>query len=94
MSSLEPTKLKYACQVTSPATGVQPITFIFDNYKMLEAALEESIKTLNPTEVEKAFHESRINTMEGKIAQHKERLEKISAPDYDPEEDNIEMEEV
>lgn len=95
VSSLQPEKLQYACQITSPANGVQPITFIFDDYKTLVASLEEAEKELNPTKVEVAFHENRINTYKNKIAQHEERVVQLNDPDYKPDEDDgIEMEEV
>ncbi len=82
VSSLEPSKLKYAAQISSPEKGVQPITFVFDSYKTLEASLEEAVKELNPLKVEEAFHENRINTYKNKIAQHEERLVIIRDPDF------------
>jgi hypothetical protein len=82
LSSLEPGKIKYACQITSPEKGVQPITFIFDNYKTLEASLQEAIKELNPYKVEEAFHENRINTYKNKIQQHEERLVILRDPEF------------
>lgn len=99
VSSLEPSKLKYAAQISSPEKGVQPITFIFDDYKTLEASLEEAVKELNPIKVEEAFHENRINTYKNKIQQHEERLVIIRDPEFkgdNVDEDGVEipMEEV
>lgn len=94
MSSLDPSKLQYACQITSPANGVQPITFIFDTYKDIEAALVEAEKELNPVKVEVAFHENRIISYKNKIQQHEERVTQLNDPDYKPDEEDIEMEEV
>lgn len=82
VSSLEPSKIKYAAQISSPEKGVQPITFVFDNYKTLEASLEEAIKELNPIKVEEAFHENRINTYKNKIQQHEARLTIIRDPEF------------
>lgn len=82
VSSLEPSKIKYAAQISSPEKGVQPITFVFDNYKTLEASLEEAIKELNPIKVEEAFHENRINTYKNKIQQHEARLTIIRGPEF------------
>lgn len=82
VSSLEPSKIKYAAQISSPEKGVQPITFVFDNYKTLEASLEEAIKELNPIKVEEAFHENRINTYKNKIQQHEARLVIIRDPEF------------
>lgn len=94
VSSLEPGKLKYAAQISSPAKGVEPITYIFDNYDALEASLIKSATAINRTEVEKTFHQSRINTYKNKIQQHEARLTIISDPKYDPDNEDIEMEEV
>ena len=79
---MNPGKLQYACQITAPANGVQPITFIFDDYKTLEASLKEAEKELNPRKVEVAFHENRINSYKNKIEQHEERVAKLNDPDY------------
>lgn len=94
LSSMDPGNIKYACQITSPAQGIQPITFIFDDYKTLEGALIEATKELNPTKVEIAFHENRISTYKNNIKQHEERMKVITDPNYDPEEDGIPTEEV
>lgn len=94
VSSLNPGKLQYACQISSPAGGVQPITFIFDDYKTLESSLEEAEKELNPLKVEIAFHKNRINNYKNKTAQHEERVKQLEDPEYDPEIDNIPMEQV
>lgn len=93
-SSLEPGKLKYAAMISSPATGVQPITFVYDSYDLLVGALEEAEKVFNPQKVEVAFHKSRINSYESKIQQHKERVVILEDPNYNAEEDSIPMEEV
>lgn len=90
----EPGKVKYAAMISSPAKGVQPITFMFDNYKDLEASLREAENGVNRKEVELTFHQSRINSYSSRIEQHKARMEKLNDPDYDEEEDNIEMEQM
>lgn len=92
MSSLEPGKLKYAAHISSPSTGVQPITLVFDTFSMLEAALEEAIKEINPQKVELAFHESRVNSYKNKIKQHEQRMSVLENPNYDPEIDGVRTE--
>lgn len=94
VSSIEPGKLKYAALISSPANGVQPVTFVYDSYDLLVAALEAAEKDFNRQKVEVAFHQSRINSYESKILQHKERVAILESPDYDPEIDSIPMEEV
>lgn len=90
-SSLEPSKIKYAAQISSPTKGVQPITFIFDNYNDLEASLKEAEKEINKKVVELTFHESRINSYKSKIEQHEARIKELNDPEHE-EDDDIEME--
>lgn len=93
VSSLEPEKVKYSAMISSPNKEVQPILFSFDQYSILEAALKEAEKSYNPTSVEIAFHDSRINSYKAKIEQHETRKQQLEDPEYDSEND-IPMEEV
>lgn len=90
----EPGKVKYDVMISSPAKGVSPITFSYTNYDDLVTALEAAIVGINRKEVELTFHQSRINSYESRIAQHKARMEKLNDPDYDESEEDIAMEEV
>lgn len=93
VSSLEPGKVKYSSMISSPGNQVQPILFTFDSFNLLEAALKEAEKEYNPTSVELAFHESRINTFKAKIEQHEARVKQLEDPEYKAE-DDIPMEQV
>lgn len=94
VSSMEPGKVKYATQISSPAKGVQPITFIFDTFEDLEASLKAAIDGIDRRKVERTFHEARIDTYKSKIEQHENRIKVLDDPDYDAELDDIPMEEV
>lgn len=94
MSSLEPGKVQYAALITSPASGIQPITFVHDSYELLESSLKEAANELNPQKVEATFHRNRINSYKNKIDQHEQRIKQLEDPDYKPEDDDIEMESV
>lgn len=89
-----PGKVKYAAMISSPAKGVQPITFMADSFEELDAILKAGIDGINKKDVELTFHQSRINSYESRIAQHKERMEKLNDPDYNEDDEDIEMEEV
>ncbi len=89
-----PGKVKYATMISSPAKGVQPITFMADSFEELEAILTAGQDGINKKEVEITFHQSRINSYEARIAQHKKRMEKLNDPEYDETEEEIEMEQV
>lgn len=93
VSSLDPSKVKYAAQISAPAKGVQPITFVFEKYKDLEFALKQSVENIDRKSVELAYHESRINTYNSKIDQHQKRMDELNDPEYDEVSDNIELEE-
>lgn len=88
VSNLEPGKVKYATMISSPSQGVQPITFVFDSYEALEACLKESETEIDLKKVEMTFHESRINTYESKIMQHKERLVMLENGEVEEDEDD------
>lgn len=94
ISSMEPGKVKYATQISSPANGVQPITYIFDNFNDLRNALIASEKEIDKKAIELVFHQSRINTYENKIQAHKARIVQIEAGEIEEEDDGIEMEEL
>lgn len=92
ISSLEPSKVKYAALISSPAKGVQPITFVFDKFEDLKSALIMAETEINRDKVEIAFHQDRITSYENKIQQHKERIVMIESGEKENE--DIEMEEV
>lgn len=92
VSNLEPGKVKYAAMISSPAKGVQPITFVYDNFNDLVAVLSESEKEINKKNVEVAFHKSRVSTYKSKIEAHEARIKQIESGEEDEEE--IEMEQV
>lgn len=92
ISSLEPGAVKYAAQISSPANGIQPITFVFDTFKDIEASLAEAEKNLSKEQVELVFHQSRINTYEQKIQAHKERIVQLENGEVEPDDENIPME--
>lgn len=97
MSSLNPGKLEYAAQISSPAQGVQPITFIYDDFNTIKSALELAIEELDEDKVEVAFHENRINMYKNKIEQHQDRVNVLNDPersDEDRDLEHIPMEEV
>ena len=94
MSSLDPGQVKYAAQISSPAKGVQPITFVFDTYNDLKNSLIEAEQELDRSKVELIFHQNRINTYKTKIDAHEERIKKIKSGEPDEEDDGIELEEV
>ena len=65
------------------------------SYADCKAVLEGLLKEVNTVEVEKMFHQGRINVYKNAISSHEERLKQIEEHPEEVEEDNeIEMEEV
>lgn len=94
ISSLDPGKLQYAAHISSPASGVSQITFVYDTFDLLLTALQEAEKKFNPEKVEIAFHQNRMNVYKSKISQHEQRVKVLESPDYDPSDEEVPMEEV
>lgn len=91
ISNLEPDQVKYSAQISSPARGVQPITFNFNTFDALKTALEGSVDEIDRKAVELVFHENMINQLKNRIEAHEERVKQIEDGDF---EYDIEMEEV
>lgn len=94
ISNLEPGEIKYAAMISSPAKGVQPITFVFDTFEQLKAALVESETAIDKQKVEVTFHQSRINSYKNRIEAHEARIKQIESGEADEDEEAIELEEV
>lgn len=97
ISNLEPGVVKYAAQISSPANGVQPITYIFDSFADLKNSLIESETEIDRQKVELTFHNSRINTYKNKITAHETRIAEIESGEKEQEaedEEAIIMEQV
>lgn len=91
ISNIEPDQVKYSTQISSPARGVQPITFSFNSFDALKTALEGSVDEIDRKAVELVFHENMINQLKNRIEAHEERVKQIEDGDF---EYDIEMEEV
>lgn len=92
-TSLEPEKVKYGFMINGLKKEIQPIAMSYYTYAECKAVLEGLLKEVNPIEVEKMFHQGRINVYNNAISSHKERLEEIEKNGVE-EDDGIVMEEV
>lgn len=85
ISSVDPTVVVYAAQLTAPADGLAPITFIGD--KGLDDLLEQiklTTKNVDYEAVEIAYHEAQIKACDRTKLGHEERIKAIQNPE--PEE--------
>lgn len=77
VNSTQPTKLSYAAQMSPPAEGLAPVTFIADSGEELIAKIKEATKHINYGEVEKAYHKAQIEACKRTIEIHEDRLKGI-----------------
>lgn len=77
VSSMEPKKLRYSAMISSPAKGVQDITFVLNSIEELDKALDEFMTKTDHRDVEKAYHENRINVYKSRIAAHEGRIKEL-----------------
>lgn len=74
---------------------IQPIAMSFYTFAECKEVLEGLLKTVDQVELEKMFHQGRINVYESAISSHKDRLKQIEDnPDEAKEDSEIAMEEV
>ena len=92
-TSLEPGKVKYGFMINGLKKEIQPIAMSFYTYEECKATLEGLLNNVDPVEVEKMFHQGRINVYKNAISSHEERLDQIEKEGIEPD-DGIEMEEV
>lgn len=75
--SLRPTHVSWAAQITEPADGLAPISFIRDSADELLEAIKEFEKSNDINAVEIAYHEAQIGNAEKAIDAHKNAIEQI-----------------
>lgn len=90
-SSLEPGKVKYGFMINGLKKEIQPIAMSYYSFDECKAVLEGLLKEINTVELEKSFHQGRINVYKNAISSHEDRLAQIEEGDEDPD---IVMEEV
>lgn len=92
-TSVEPGKTKYGFMINGLKKEIQPIAMSYYSYAECKAVLEGLLESVNPVEVEKMFHQGRINVYTNAITSHEERLQEIEKNGVE-EDDGIVMEEV
>ena len=88
INSTDPTRVAYAAQMTPPAEGLAPVTFIsYESMEDLVKKIKLATEHIDYTEVEKAYHAAQIEACERTIQGHRDRLEVLES---DGEEDGAE----
>jgi len=94
-TSLEPGVVKYGFMINGLKKEIQPIAMSFDTYAACKGVLEGLLNEVNTVELEKLFHQGRINVYKNAISSHEDRLKEIEENPEEAEEDAaIVMEEV
>lgn len=88
VSSVDPSVVRYAAQMTAPANGLAPVTFIADSPEALIEKIKLAQKNIDYEEVEKAYHAAQIEACHRTIEFHKERMERIDNPETEPADDD------
>lgn len=94
VSSYEPKKVKYSFMINGTKKEVRIEPQATDSYDLTMKIAEGMLENYDPIELEKTFHESRINTYKAASEQHQARLDYLNDPDRDKEDDDIVMEQV
>lgn len=82
VNSVDPTKLAYAAQITAPAEGLAPVTFIsYESMDDLISKIKTATKGIDYEEIEKAYHAAQIEACQRTIAFHEERVKAIDNPE-------------
>jgi hypothetical protein len=80
ISSTDPTVLSYAAQMTAPANGLAPVTFIEKTPEELIKKIREATKHINYDEIEKAYHKAQIEACHRTIQGHQDRITELDPP--------------
>lgn len=89
VSSTDPKVVRYAAQLTAPANGLAPITFIALTADELVDKIKLATEAIDYNEVEKAYHQAQIEACERTILGHKDRMAEIEKEQNgDDEEDD------
>lgn len=80
ISSVDPAKVRYAAQMTPPAQGLAPVTFIKDSAEELIEAIKAATKHIDYEQVEIAYHKAQMEACDRTKQGHQDRINEILKP--------------
>lgn len=80
INSTDPQTVIYASQITSPATGLAPVTFIAKTAEELVKKIKGATKHIDLKQIEIAYHQAQIKSAKRTIEGHEDRIEELSDP--------------
>lgn len=87
VSSADPTVIIYAAQMTAPAKGLAPVTFIAKSADELIAQIKVSTKYMDYDKVEIAYHKAQVDACYRTIQGHEDRIKEIEGATVTPKEE-------
>lgn len=86
VNSTRPKTVSYVAQITPPAEGLAPVTFIsHESADELLTMIKAAIKNIDQDKFEIAYHEAQIVACKQTIQSHEERIEYIKNPPKEEE---------
>lgn len=86
ISSVDPTVVRWAMQMTPPAEGLAPITVIALTPEDLIEKIKSYTKHIDLEDIEKAYHKAQIEACKRTITGHEERIKELENPKSEDEE--------
>lgn len=94
ISSTDPQTVVYAAQMTSPANGLAPVTFLSNTSpEDLIEKIKEATKHIDYDAVEIAYHKAQMEACDRTKQGHEERINQIENPETDEAQDASELNE-
>ena len=90
ISSTDETTVTYAAQLTAPANGLAPVTFIEKSPEELVKKIREATKHIDYDKIEVAYHRSQIEACFRTIRGHEERISELEPKPKDEGENGAE----
>lgn len=93
ITSIAPTEIVYAAQMTALANGLRPATFIsHESIDDLVSQIKGFTETLDQVVLEKAYHEGQIIAARNTILGHEDAIKELENPTEDGEAEEQEAE--
>ena len=77
ISSIESRGITYSCQIQSPNSVLQPMTFVKSSWEELKKSLEACAETMDTDDIVLAYHLAEKKRSEDKIKFHEEMIKEL-----------------
>lgn len=77
ISSIESRGITYSCQIQSPNSVLQPMTFVKSSWEELKKSLEACAESMDTDDIVLAYHLAEKKRSEDKIKFHEEMIKEL-----------------